>query len=201
MKTLTARQQQVYELIRNSISRTGMPPTRAELCSHFRFRSPTAAEDHLKALARKGWIELLPGRSRGIRLIAPMTRANLPLVGRVAAGEPVLAEQNIEDHFEIDPHRFRPRADYLLRVHGESMRDAGILDRDLLAVHSTREAQNGQIVVARLGEEVTVKRFRRRGNAVRLEPENPEFDPILVDLHNDDFVLEGLGVGVVRDLL
>jgi repressor LexA len=134
MKPLTSRQQQVLDLIRDTVSDTGMPPTRADICAHFSFRSPTAAEDHLRTLARKGWIELLPGCARGIRLVGEMASAGLPLVGRVAAGEPILAEQNIEDHFELDPRRFRPRADYLLRVHGQSMRDAGIFNNDLLAV-------------------------------------------------------------------
>ena len=199
MKSLTSRQQQVLDLIRSTVRDTGMPPTRADICDHFGFRSPTAAEDHLQAIARKGWVELLPGRSRGIRLVDALTSPGLPLVGRVAAGEPILAEQNIEDHFELDPQRFRPRADYLLRVRGQSMRDAGIFNGDLLAVHRTPEAHSGQIVVARLGDEVTVKRYRRRGNRISLEPENPDFETITVDLAKDEFVLEGLGVGVIRN--
>jgi repressor LexA len=204
MKSLTNRQQEILELIQYAIQRTGMPPTRADICDHFNFRSPTAADDHLKALARKGAIELVPGRSRGIRLthIETMEAANgLPLIGRVAAGEPILAEQNIEDYFEVDPGRFKPSADYLLRVRGHSMRDVGILNNDLLAVHRTSEALSGQIIVARLDDEVTVKRFRRRGNKVTLHAENPDFDPICVDLRQTEFSIEGLGVGVVRNKL
>jgi repressor LexA len=198
MKSLTSRQRQILGLIRSTIEQTGIPPTRADICDHFNFRSPTAAEDHLRALARKGEIELLPGRSRGIRLTRVELMTGLPLIGRVAAGEPILAEQNIEDHFDLDPNRFKPRADYLLKVRGHSMRDAGILNGDLLAVHRTLEVHSGQIIVARLGEEVTVKRFRRRGNQVTLHAENPDFDPIVVDLQHTEFVIEGLGVGVVR---
>ena len=197
-ETLTRRQQQILDLIRNTIEQTGMPPTRADICEFFGFRSPTAAEDHLRALDRKGYIELLPGRSRGIRLVLEDALSGLPLVGRVAAGAPVLAEQNVEDYFDIDAARFQPRADYLLRVRGDSMKDIGILDHDLLAVHSTREALNGQVVVARIGDEVTVKRFRRRGNRVTLEAENPDFADIRVDLRETEFAIEGLGVGVVR---
>ena len=197
-ESLTRRQQQILDLIRNTIEQTGMPPTRADICEFFGFRSPTAAEDHLRALDRKGYIELLPGRSRGIRLVLEDALSGLPLVGRVAAGAPVLAEQNVEDYFDIDAARFQPRADYLLRVRGDSMKDIGILDHDLLAVHSTREALNGQIVVARLGDEVTVKRFRRRGNRITLEAENPDFADIPVDPRATEFAIEGLGVGVVR---
>lgn len=198
---LTPRQQQILDLIRNTLDRTGMPPTRADICEAFGFRSPTAAEDHLRALARKGVIELLPGRSRGIRLTGPgiVKSPGLPLIGRVAAGAPILAEQHIEDHFEIDPAFFQPRADYLLRVRGQSMRDIGIMHSDLLVVHRTTEAYSGQIVVARLEEEVTVKRFRRRGNQVTLEAENPEFSPIRVDLRDASLVIEGRGVGVIRN--
>ena len=197
-KSLTRRQQQILDLIRKTIEQTGMPPTRADICEFFGFRSPTAAEDHLRALDRKGYIELLPGRSRGIRLVLEDALSGLPLVGRVAAGAPVLAEQNVEDYFDIDAARFQPRADYLLRVRGDSMKDIGILDHDLLAVHSIREALNGQIVVARLGDEVTVKRFRKRGNRVTLEAENPDFADIRIDLGETEFAIEGLGVGVVR---
>ncbi|MGB5706325.1 MAG: transcriptional repressor LexA [Arenicellales bacterium] len=196
---LTSRQRQILDLIRSSLQKTGMPPTRADICEAFHFRSPTAAEDHLRALERKGVIELLPGRSRGIRLLAPGKEIGIPLVGRVAAGEPILAEQHIEDYFELDPGFFQPRANYLLRVRGHSMRDGGILNGDLLAVHRTREASSGQIVVARLEDEVTVKRFRRRGNKVTLEPHNPDFEPIQLDLREDDLVIEGLGVGVIRN--
>src|SRR5256885_10108004 len=177
---LTARQQQILDLIQAAISRTGAPPTRAEIANRLGFKSPNAAEEHLQALARKGAIELLPGASRGIRVV--QEELGLPVVGRVAAGHPILAEENIEDRVNLDAGLFQPRADYLLRVRGMSMRDAGILDGDLLAVHRVAEAQNGQIVVARLDNDVTVKRFQRRGNLVRLMAENPEFQPIEVDL-------------------
>jgi repressor LexA len=160
------------------------------------FRSPNAAEEHLRTLARKGAIEMLRGTSRGIRLAeAP----GIPVVGRVAAGQPVLAVQNIDAHYRIDPALFSPRADYLLRVVGQSMRDAGILDGDLLAVHRTQAFRNGQIVVARLHDEVTVKRIRRRRGIVELLPENPEFQPITVDLRREALEIEGIGVGVVRN--
>lgn len=195
MEKLTARQEQILHLIRDFIAETGMPPTRAEIAETLGFRSANAAEDHLKALARKGVIELLPGSSRGIRLLLD---EGLPLVGRVAAGEPVLAQQHIEDHLKIDPQLFHPQADYLLRVHGMSMRDVGILDGDLLAVHHSPTAHNGQIVVARLDEEVTVKRFRQRGNIVHLIAENPDFEPIRVDLRQQPLAIEGIAVGVIR---
>jgi len=193
---LTARQAEVLQLIADFLQATGFPPTRAEIAAQLGFRSPNAAEDHLRALERKGYIEMLPGASRGIRL-----RENLgiPIVGRVAAGSPILAEQHIQGRYQLDPALFKPRADYLLKVRGLSMRDAGILDGDLLAVHRTVEARSGQIVVARLGNEVTVKRFRRQGNQVQLLPENPDFDPILVDLKRDFFAIEGLGVGIIRN--
>jgi repressor LexA len=196
---LTRRQQQIFDLIRNTLEKTGMPPTRADICLAFKFRSPTAAEDHLRALERKGVIELLPGRSRGIRVLSAGPGEGLPVIGRVAAGEPILAEQHIEDHFDMDPSFFQPRADYLLRVRGHSMRDGGILNGDLLAVHRTSEVYSGQIVVARLDNDVTVKRFRRRGNKVTLEPQNDEYEPIQLDLKEDDLVIEGRGVGVVRN--
>lgn len=177
-----------------------MPPTRAEIAAFMGFRSANAAEDHLKALARKGAISLTPGTSRGIRLTSAIAASNgLPVVGNVAAGAPILAEEHISDHLQIAPDTFRPRADYLLKVRGTSMRDAGILDGDLLAVHQARDVNNGQIVVARVNDEVTVKRFSRRGNKVRLQSANPDFDTIVVDLRTDDFAVEGLGVGVVRD--
>jgi len=193
---LTPRQKQILELIRESIDRRGMPPTRAEIARAFGFRSPNAAEEHLRALERKGMIEIVAGTSRGIRLAA---RSGLPVVGRVAAGSPILAEEHIEDHYNISPDLFRPRADYLLRVRGMSMRDAGILDGDLLAVHRTGKADNGQLVVARLGDEVTVKQFRQRGAIVTLLPKNPDFAPIRVDLKEQPLVIEGLGVGVLRN--
>lgn len=201
MKKLTSRQQQILDLIRTTIDREGMPPTRADICQYFNFRSPTAAEDHLKALERKGVITLLPGQARGIRLAINTTISGLPLIGQVAAGQPILAEQNIEDYFEIDPIGFKPRADYLLRVRGDSMKDIGILHQDLLAVHRTQEAHNGQIVVARLEDDVTVKRFRRHGNTITLQAENPDFSDIIIDLHEQPFTIEGLGVGVVRNEL
>ncbi len=200
MDDLTPRQMEILALIRDTLEESGMPPTRAEIADAFGFSSPNAAEQHLRALARKGAIEMIPGASRGIRLTAAVA-AGLPIIGRVAAGNPILAEQNIEDHVQLNPKLFRPRADYLLRVQGMSMRDAGILDGDLLAVHRAREARNGQIVVARLDDEVTVKRFRRRGNKVLLLPENPDFEPIEVDLKRQPLAIEGLGVGVIRNRL
>jgi repressor LexA len=199
MLKLTPRQQQVLEFIQHSIKQTGMPPTRAEMCNHFGFKSPTAAEDHLKALQHKGAIELLSGISRGIRLLYAKTdEMGLPLIGQVAAGAPILAEENIEDYFKLDSSKFSPKADYLLRVRGQSMIQAGILDGDLLAVHRTQEAYNGQIIVARMGDEVTVKRFEKTGHHVRLLPENPAFEAIEVDLSTSEFSIEGLGVGVIR---
>ncbi len=197
MKTLTARQAEILELIRTHIAETGMPPTRAEIARTLGFRSPNAAEEHLRALARKGAIELVPGSSRGIRLL---TETGLPVVGQVAAGVPILAEENIERRYELAAELFTPRADYLLKVRGMSMRDAGILDGDLLAVHKTTEARNGQIVVARIQDEVTVKRLQRKGHLVRLISENPDFAPIEVDLRREPVVIEGLGVGVIRPL-
>jgi repressor LexA len=195
MDALTSRQQEILDLIRDYAARTGRPPTRAEIATALGFRSANAAEAHLRALARKGAIELIPGASRGIRLRAP----GVPVVGRVAAGHPILAEEHIEQHLPIDPALFQPRADYLLRVRGMSMRGAGILDGDLLAVHRSPEARDGQIVVARLADEVTVKRFERRGHLVRLLPENDEFTPIEIDLRRDAFAIEGLGVGLLRN--
>ena len=197
---LTARQAEVLALVRREIQHTGMPPTRLEIAEALGFRSPNAAEEHLRALARKGYIELLPGASRGIRIAgdASLQALGLPVVGRVAAGHPILAAEHIEDHYAVDPDLFRPRAHYLLRVRGMSMREAGILDGDLLAVHASPEARNGQIVVVRLEDEVTVKRFKRRGKRVRLLPENPDFEPIEVDLRYRELVIEGLGVGVLR---
>ncbi|MBI5016786.1 MAG: repressor LexA [Deltaproteobacteria bacterium] len=203
MTDLTPRQEEILRWIRGFLEKSGFPPTRAEIARALGFRSANAAEEHLRALARKGALELLPGASRGIRLLERARSAlpGLPLVGRVAAGAPLLAEEHIEDRYELDPRLFLPRADYLLRVVGASMRDAGILDGDLLAVHRAPEARNGQIVVARLGDEVTVKRFRRRGYLVRLLPENPEFAPIAVDLSREPLVIEGIGVGVVKRTL
>jgi len=199
---LTARQRQILELIRSHIRESGFPPTRAEIAAAFGFRSANAAEDHLRALARRGAIELQPGSSRGIRLLEGEAGDDaLPVVGRVAAGSPILAEEHIEDYYRMDPKLFRPQAQYLLRVRGSSMRDAGILDGDLLAVHSTREAADGQIVVARLDDAVTVKRLRRRANwthRVHLLAENPAFPPIQVDLRVQSLTIEGLAVGILR---
>lgn len=199
---LTPRQRQILDLIRRHIRDTGSSPTRAEIAQALGFRSANAAEEHLRSMERRGVLEILRGTSRGIRLLdAAEDEFLLPLIGRVAAGSPILAEEHIEDHHRLDPGLFHPRAHYLLRVQGGSMRDAGILDGDMLAVHRTREADNGQIVVARLGDEVTVKRFRRHGrwrHRVQLLPENPDFEPIQVDLREQDLVIEGLGVGVLR---
>ncbi|MEQ4671466.1 transcriptional repressor LexA [Providencia manganoxydans] len=201
MKALTARQQQVYDLVRDHISQTGMPPTRAEIAASLGFRSPNAAEEHLKALARKGVIEIVSGASRGIRLLLEEENdtQGLPLVGRVAAGEPLLAQEHIESHYQVDPALFKPHADFLLRVNGMSMKDIGIMDGDLLAVHKTQNVHNGQVVVARIEDEVTVKRFKQQGNRVELIAENAEFAPIIVDLRQQNFTIEGLAVGVIRN--
>ncbi len=199
MEPLTRRQARVLEFIRSFMAEHGLPPTRAEIARALEFRSPNAAEEHLRALARKGVIQVRPGMSRGIRLTGPEGAA-VPVVGRVAAGAPILALEHIEEHVPLGPGLFRRGVDYLLRVRGMSMRDAGILDGDLLAVHAQPEASPGAIVVARLEDEVTVKRFRRRGHRVTLMPENPEFAPIRVDLRREELVIEGVGVGVVRDL-
>ena len=196
--TLTARQAEILELIRSYIAEEGCPPTRAEIAESLGFRSANAAEDHLRALERKGVIEMIPGSSRGIRLLDEYEDYGLPVVGRVAAGEPILAEQNIEDYCQVDADTFHPRADYLLRVSGDSMRDIGIHDGDLLAVHYTPHVENGQVVVARLDDEVTVKRFRLRGSIVRLMPENPAYEPIRVDLREQALDIEGLAVGILR---
>lgn len=195
---LTPRQEQVLAFIARCIERDGLPPTRAEICHQLGFRSPNAAEAHLRALARKGAIELRPGASRGIRLLSQTPEPGLPVVGRVAAGQPILAEQHIEDRHPVPPGLFRPAADYLLRVRGASMRDAGILDGDLLAVHAQPTADDGQVVVARVEDEVTVKRYRRHGHRVTLLPENPEFTVIEVDMRQCEFAIEGLAVGVLR---
>ena len=191
---LTPTQQKILNFVRKTIQKTGFPPTRTEIAEAFRYSSANAAQEHLRTLERKGAIELTPSASRGIRL----ADVGLPLIGRVAAGSPILAEEHVERRCQVDPALFQPRADYLLKVRGMSMRDAGILDGDLLAVHRTREARSGQIVVARVHDEVTVKRLRRRGNTVELIPENPDFKTIVVDSREDDFAIEGLGVGVIR---
>ena len=199
LRPLTKRQQQIYDLIKAKIQDTGMPPTRAEIANFFGFKSANAAEEHLKALAKKGYIEMLAGTSRGIRLVEEMLEAEgLPLIGRVAAGEPILAQEHIEEHYKMDGNLFHPAADYLLRVNGESMKDIGILDGDLLAVHQTTEVQNGQVVVARVENDVTVKRFKREGDVVYLHAENEDFSPIKVDLTNQEFTIEGIAVGIIR---
>lgn len=214
---LTARQQQILELIQNAIARTGSPPTRAEIASELGFKSANAAEEHLQALARKGVIELVSGTSRGIRLrnedlqhinesrgrqlnlpIPGLAQLMLPLIGRVAAGSPILAQEHVDQTFHVERSLFQQTPDYLLRVRGMSMRDVGIMDGDLLAVQSTREAKNGQIVVARLGDDVTVKRFLRRQDRIELHAENPDYKTILVE-PGEPFAIEGLAVGLIRN--
>jgi repressor LexA len=208
MIKLTARQEEILNLIREAIENTGFPPTRAEIATELGFKSANAAEEHLQALARKGAIEISPGTSRGIRLVGaaaetipmppPVLMMALPLVGRVAAGSPILAQEHVEATYSVDPAMFASRPDYLLKVRGESMRDAGIMDGDLLAVKKVDSAKNGQIVVARIGDDVTVKRYRKTGSLVELLPENPDFKIIKVDPAVDEFVLEGLAVGLMR---
>jgi repressor LexA len=196
---LTPRQTEILRLIQLRVQDTGMPPTRKEIADELGFRSANAAEEHLRALARKGVIALLPGASRGIQLKDTLReQMGLPLIGRVAAGSPILAEQNIEDHISIDPSVFHPPPHYLLKVVGMSMKDAGILDGDLVAVHRTPNVRNRQIIVARLENEVTVKRYRQDGPVVWLLPENEDFEPIKVDLKQQDMLIEGVVVGVVR---
>lgn len=195
---LTARQTQVLEIIRRAVEETGYPPTRAEIAAELGFRSANAAEEHLRALARKGAIEMVPGASRGIRLPDVAEDPGLPVVGQVAAGSPILAQEHVEDYCTLKPEFFSPSADYMLRVRGMSMKDIGIFDGDLLAVHSTQDVQNGQVVVARVEDEVTVKRFRKDGSKVYLIAENEEFAPIEVDLKEQELFIEGLGVGVIR---
>ena len=205
MDALTDRQAEILRLIRELTEVSGYPPTRAEIAERMGFRSVNAAEQHLRALEKKGAIDIEAGASRGIRVhdVKPSGRAGrlleLPVIGRVAAGSPILAEEHVQGRYQVDPNLFTPRADYLLRVRGMSMRDVGILEGDLLAVHKTQEARTGQIVVARLADEVTVKRLRRRGSMVALEAENPEFAPIEVDLRRDTLVIEGIAVGVIRN--
>ena len=215
MIKLTARQEQILNLIRDAIENTGFPPTRAEIATELGFRSANAAEEHLQALARKGAIDISPGTSRGIRLremgqprlgsgtqlVLPhpsLMQLNLPLVGRVAAGSPILAQEHIEATYSVDPALFSAKPDYLLKVRGLSMRDIGILDGDLLAVKKSDTAKNGQIVVARLGDDVTVKRYKKTGSLIELLPENPDFKPIRVEAGREDFALEGLAVGLLR---
>jgi repressor LexA len=205
MDALTDRQSEILKLIRELTEVSGFPPTRAEIAERMGFRSVNAAEQHLRALEKKGAIEISSGASRGIRVRdgRPSGRLGrlleLPVIGRVAAGSPMLAEEHVQGRYQVDPNLFTPRADYLLRVRGMSMRDAGILEGDLLAVHRTQEARTGQVVVARLADEVTVKRFRRRGHAVQLLPENPDFEPIEVDMRSEPLVIEGIAVGVIRN--
>ncbi|KUI96787.1 transcriptional repressor LexA [Vibrio sp. MEBiC08052] len=203
MKPLTPRQQQVFDLIKSRIEDNGMPPTRAEIAKELGFRSANAAEEHLKALARKQVIEIVPGASRGIRIL--LASANepveegLPLIGRVAAGEPILAQEHVEAHYQVDPAMFRPQADFLLRVYGESMKNIGIMDGDLLAVHKTQDVRNGQVVVARVEDDVTVKRLERQGTKVLLHAENEAFTPIEVDLTSQELTIEGVAVGIIRN--
>ncbi|WP_148862320.1 transcriptional repressor LexA [Marinobacter fonticola] len=195
---LTPRQSQVLDIIRRHVGETGYPPTRAEIARELGFKSANAAEEHLRALARKGAIEMVPGASRGIRLPEAEEDPGLPIVGQVAAGNPILAEEHIDDYCALQPTFFSPSADYLLRVRGMSMKNIGIFDGDLLAVHRTQDVHSGQVVVARVGEEVTVKRFKREGTHVYLLPENDEFEPIDIDLTEQELFIEGLGVGVIR---
>ena len=215
---LTARQQQILELVQTAIERTGAPPTRAEIAAELGFKSANAAEEHLQALARKGVIDLVGGTSRGIRLrtetlkamhesrnkqfvlpLPSLAQLTLPLIGRVAAGSPILAQEHVDETYVLEASLFPRRPDYLLKVRGMSMRDAGIIDGDLLAVQRATDAKNGQIVVARLGDDVTVKRFRRTRTAIELLPENPDFNTIVVPLDDVNFHLEGLAVGLVRN--
>jgi len=205
MKSLTTRQQEILDLIRSHIEDTGFPPTRLDICHALGFKSPNAAEEHLKALARKGVISLTSGASRGIRLVGESVSSmtGIPLIGRVAAGEPILAQEHVEARYAIDPALFAQPPDYFLKVRGMSMRDAGILEDDLLAVKKlpggAGDARNGQIVVARIDNDVTVKRFKRQGNQIHLLPENPDFKPIVVQAGSGEFAIEGLGIGIIRN--
>lgn len=198
---LTARQQEIFDFVKKHIETTGMPPTRVEIAREIGFKSPNAAEEHLKALARKGFIEMLSGTSRGIRILVDEDAANedgLPLIGKVAAGSPIMAIEHIENHYPINGEMFSPAADYLLKVQGDSMQNIGILDGDLLAVHKTTNVRNGQVVVARVDDEVTVKRFERKGDLVYLHPENDELRAIIVDPRTSFIEIEGIAVGVIR---
>ena len=216
---LTARQQQIFDLVREAIETTGAPPTRAEIATEQGFRSANAAEEHLQALGRKGVIELVGGTSRGIRLksdtlravnrdrearqasfpLAVLAQLTLPLIGRVAAGAPILAQEHVEQTYTVEASMFGKKPDFLLKVKGQSMRDIGIMDGDLLAVQKASEARNGQIVVARIGEEVTVKRYQKSRTGIELLPENPDFKPIVVDSDTEGFAIEGLAVGLIRN--
>lgn len=195
MIKLTPRQQEILDFIKNSLEVLGAPPTRAEIAQAFGFASPNAAEEHIKALAKKGVINLEPGSARGIRLVEQL---GLPLIGSVAAGSPILAVENIQHRYQLDPNFFAPKADYLLKVRGNSMIDAGIFDGDLLAVHATREARNGQVVVARIEDEVTVKRYKKHGSVVELIAESAGYEPIIVDTKRQALEIEGLAVGLIR---
>ena len=216
MLKLTARQEQILNLIKDAIQNTGFPPTRAEIATELGFRSTNAAEEHLQALARKGVIEIAAGTSRGIRLLESELsnhitgqafnlphpaniQLSIPLIGRVAAGSPILASEHIEASYQVDPALFSAKPDFLLKVRGMSMRDAGILDGDLLAVKKTDSARNGQIIVARLGDDVTVKRYKKTGNYIELIPENPDYSTIKINDQDEDFYLEGLAVGLMRN--
>ncbi|WP_306519330.1 transcriptional repressor LexA [Rheinheimera sp.] len=205
MRPLTPRQAEILQLLKDYQAHSGMPPTRAEIATQLGFKSANAAEEHLKALAKKGFIEMMPGTSRGIRLLEDDVVANepefsgLPLIGRVAAGQPILATEHIDQYYQLDANLFHPAADFLLKVSGMSMKDIGIMDGDLLAVHKTTEARQGEVIVARVEDEVTVKRFRRDGQFVYLHPENSDFNVIKVDLTQQFFAIEGLAVGVIRN--
>ncbi len=198
---LTQRQQEIFDFVKSHIETTGMPPTRVEIAREIGFKSPNAAEEHLKALARKGYIEMLSGTSRGIKILLDETEKEegLPLVGNVAAGEPILAIENIENYYPVNAEMFSPNADYLLRVNGNSMEKIGILDGDLLAVHKTTAVRNGQVIVARIDDEVTVKRLERKGNLLYLHPENDELTTIIVDPNTQYVEIEGLAVGIIRN--
>jgi repressor LexA len=196
---LSPRQQEILKFIQDSLIETGMPPTRAEIAAEMGFKSPNAAEEHLRALQKKGVLDLIPGASRGIQLKDSLReQLGLPLIGRVAAGRPILAEEHIEARYQIDPKIFQPKAHYLLKVRGMSMKDIGIMDGDLVAVHRTPEVRNRQIVVARLENEVTVKRYKQEGSTVWLLPENEEFEPIRVNTREEELIIEGVVVGVLR---
>ncbi|AZG75048.1 transcriptional repressor LexA [Shewanella livingstonensis] len=200
MRPLTPRQAEILDLIKNNIAETGMPPTRAEIANRLGFKSANAAEEHLKALAKKGFIEIIPGTSRGIRLPhEEQVETGLPLIGQVAAGEPILAQEHVEQYYQVDANMFKPAADFLLRVRGDSMKNIGILEGDLLAVHKMQQARNGQVVVARVDDDVTVKRFEQRGNVIYLHAENDDYTPIKVDLSCQSLTIEGLAVGVIRN--
>lgn len=203
MDNLTERQAEILKVIRDMTEASGFPPTRAELARTMGFKSVNAAEQHLRALEKKGALDILSGASRGIRVRNPRAARmgrpmELPVIGRVSAGSPMLAEEHLQGHYQVDPNLFTPRADYLLRVRGMSMRDAGILEGDLVAVHREDDAATGQVVVARIADEVTVKRYRRKGHSVQLLPENPDFAPIELDLRRDALTIEGVVVGVIR---